>query len=85
MVENENGKPTGMLSRIVEKRSPEYTSIEHFGMVEDGIDKVDSEEVKKWAPAYENYSLTEKEGGTEFTVEMDVADAYRDFFEQGMA
>ena len=72
----------GMLSRIKENRPYEFISIEHIGLIKNG--KVDtlSEEVKKWIPAFENYTFIEKNDGTELTVEMDIDEAYKEMFDE---
>jgi hypothetical protein len=62
----------GMVSRIHENRLHEFISIEHLGIVHNGVEDTDSEEAKKWAPAYENYTFVGTNGGTELTVEMDI-------------
>ncbi len=77
LVDGENGKPSGILSKIVEKRAPEFTSIKHIGVVADGVDDSTSDNVKKWAPSFENYTLIEKDGGTEFIVDIDVAEEFQ--------
>lgn len=66
------GGEGGMVSRIAENRPNEYISIEHIGMVKNGIEDTTSEEVKKWAPAYENYSFVEQNGVTEVRVDLDM-------------
>jgi hypothetical protein len=62
----------GMVSRIRENRLHEFISIEHLGIVHNGVEDTDSEEAKKWAAAYENYTFVATNGGTELTVEMDI-------------
>lgn len=71
----------GMVSRIKENRPYAFISIEHLGFIKDGVVDTTSEEVKKWTPAFENYTFNEKEGGTEVAVDMDVADEYKAMFE----
>ena len=75
------GKEGGMLARIAENRPNEFLSIEHIGIINDGVVDTTSEEVKKWTPAFENYTFTEKDGGTELTIDVDVADEYKGMFE----
>ena len=70
----------GMVSVIAEYRPGKYLSIKHIGIVNHGIDDTDSDEVEAWPPAYENYTLTEIDGGTELRVEMDVPPEYADYF-----
>ncbi|KND47000.1 MAG: 2-oxoglutarate dehydrogenase complex, dehydrogenase component [Parcubacteria bacterium C7867-004] len=76
----ESGKDGGMVSRIKENRAYEFISIEHLGIMKDGVEDTTSEEAKKFAPAYENYTFSEKEGGTELSVDVDVAEEFADFF-----
>ena len=57
-----------MVSVIAENRPNEFLSITHICNVSRGIDDTDSAAVKAWAPAYENYTLREVEGGTEMAV-----------------
>jgi uncharacterized protein YndB with AHSA1/START domain len=77
----EDGKEGGMVSRIKENRKPEFLSIEHLGILKDGKEDMDSEEAKKWSPAFENYTLTEKEGGTLLKVDQDMQEEYKEMFE----
>lgn len=72
----------GMVSRIKENRPHEFISIEHIGIVHNGIEDTESAEARKWAPAYENYTFAEKNGGTELTVEMDVDAKGKENFEK---
>ena len=69
----------GMVASIVENKSNEFMSIKHLGMVKDGVEDLDSPEVKVWAGALENYTLKTVNGKTVLTVEIDIADAYKDY------
>lgn len=71
---------SGMVSRVVENRPNEYMSFEHLGEVKDGAEDRTSEKVKAWVGAKENYSLSEKDGGTELSIDTDMADEYVDMF-----
>jgi hypothetical protein len=46
----------GMVAEIAEHRPNEFISIRHLGMISDGVEDTESEEVRAWAPAYENYT-----------------------------
>lgn len=72
----------GMVSKIAESQPYEFVSIEHLGFFKNGVEDTESEEVKKWIPAFENYTFTEKDGGTEVLVELDLADEYKDMFNE---
>lgn len=78
----ETGKEGGMVSRIAENKPYEYISIEHVGIMKDGKEDTESEEARKWVPAFENYTFSEGGGKTELLVEMDSADEYVQMFEE---
>ena len=82
---NEDGTEGGMVSEIAESRKPEYISILHKGMItKDGTEDYTSEEVKKWAPMYENYIIEKADDNTtRFKLDMESPDEYYDMF-QGM-
>ncbi len=72
----------GMVATIAENRPNEFMSIKHLGMVKDGVEDLDSEQVKQWAGALENYTLKTVSGTTQLTVEMDIAQAYKEDFQK---
>ncbi len=56
----------GMLSRIAKNIPYEYVSIQHLGVIENGVEKPwDIENI-----GYENYTLTEKDGGIQVDIEL---------------
>ncbi len=67
-----NGK--GMVSKIAENVPNEYLSIEHLGMYDNGKEDFESDEVKKWAGAKENYTLNDLGGKTELLIYLDMDD-----------
>ncbi|MEX0896094.1 MAG: SRPBCC domain-containing protein [Patescibacteria group bacterium] len=80
---DENGENEGgMVSRIAENRQHEFISIEHLGILKNGVEDTESEEAKVWAPAYENYTFTEKNGGTEVSIDLDIAEQEKEAFEK---
>lgn len=78
----EGGEVGGMYSRIKENRMYEFVSIEHIGMIQNGVIDTTSEMVKKWTPAFENYTLTEVDGGTKLDIDVDIAEEYKIEFEK---
>lgn len=72
----------GMVSEIAENTPYEFISIKHLGIVSNGIEDTTSEEAKKWAPAYENYTFKETEGGTEVIVDMDAEETMAEEFKK---
>lgn len=79
-----DGKGHGMVSMINSKRENEFMSFKHLGNLINGVEDLDSPEVKDWAGALENYTLTDEAGGTELVVEIDVNDQFKDYFNETM-
>ena len=73
-------KGDGMYSSIQKKVPHELMSFRHLGAIKDGKEQPEDEETKKWSGAVEEYSLKERDGVTELTVEMDVTDDHIDYF-----
>ncbi|NUM47028.1 MAG: SRPBCC domain-containing protein [Anaerolineales bacterium] len=76
------GEEGGMVSRIAENKPYEFISIEHLGIVQNGVEDTTSEAARKWTPAFENYTFYEKDGATEVLVDIDVADEYAQMFNE---
>ena len=76
------GGEGGMVSRIKENRLHAFISIEHLGILHDGIEDTESPAAKQWAPASENYTFTDRDGGTELSIEMDIESKEKDNFEK---
>lgn len=72
----DGGPDMGMIAIVRECRKPEYVSVEHVGMIKGDEEDTTSEEVKKWTPAFENYTFTEVDGGTEVAIELDAAEEH---------
>lgn len=75
-----DGKGEGMVS-VIDKNIPnEFLSIKHLGMIKNGVEDMESEEVKKWSGALENYILKPTNGRTELIIDMDMAEEFKDYF-----
>lgn len=74
-----DGKGNGMVSEIAESIPAKFLSIRHLGNVINGEEDLYSEEVKKWAGAYENYTLTEVDGQTEWRITLDTVEDFMDY------
>ncbi len=79
---SEDGKKGGMLSEIAENIPNEYISIHHYGILEGENEITEGPQVDSWAPAYENYTFTEKNGITTVKVDVDTNEEYADYFDQ---
>jgi uncharacterized protein YndB with AHSA1/START domain len=78
---DENGNNEGgMVSRILKNVPYEYLSIEHIGIIENALEDTTSERAKSWAPAFENYTLSEKDGGTKVNIDQDLDEQYSQLF-----
>lgn len=76
----DNGNMGGMVSRIAENIPQKYVSIEHLGMVSNGIEITTGAEVEKWAGVHENYSFYDLGEKTLVKVDMESGGDYRDYF-----
>lgn len=72
---------SGMVSRIAANRPFDLLSIQHLGVMKDGIEDTSSEEMTSWSGAMEEYRFREVEGGTEVLVDTDTIEEYRKMFQ----
>lgn len=77
-----SGTEGGMVSRIKENRPYEFISIEHLGIINNGVEDTSSEAIKDWAGALENYTFIEKDGGTELIVDCDISEKEKPAMEE---
>src|SRR6266571_3789932 len=70
----------GMFSKIAAHRPNEFLSIMHLGTVKNGVEVKDNDE--GWAGAMENYTLREVDGRSTLTIEMDVTDEHKKYFDE---
>ncbi len=77
---NENND--GMHSVIAKKIDTEIMNFKHLGMVKNGIELPEDEISKSWSGATENYRLSEVNGITTLTIEMDIVEEYQDYFNE---
>jgi uncharacterized protein YndB with AHSA1/START domain len=70
----------GMVSTIDQLIENKLMSFKHLGMIKDGKEDLESEEVKKWAGLLETYILESSENKTTLSVEMDLADDHKEYF-----
>ena len=71
-----DGKIMGMLSHINENKKYQFISIEHRGMISGDTIDTTSDECKKWAESYENYTFTDLGEKTEVQIDMNIPDEY---------
>ena len=72
----------GMVAVIAENRRHEFLSIQHLGMIMNGVQDTESELAKAWTPSFENYRFTPAGSSTELEVTLDVPEQYVDFMNQ---
>ena len=77
--QDKDGNKSGLVSKIAKNDMFKYISIEHIGVVENGVEDTGSEKVKAWAPSFENYTFQSKdENETEFVLDMDMLEEWAD-------
>ena len=77
---DENGKKSGMVSKIIENIPNQLVEILHYGFLDGDNEITTGEQVEKWAGGTEVYRYEEINGVTKVTVTMDVVEDYKDFF-----
>lgn len=82
LVPDETGEMGGVVSRIRENRPHEAISIEHVGVIEDGVEDTSSAEVREWAGARETYTFTERGSTTRVEVEVDATAEAKAMFQK---
>ena len=75
-----DGSGNGLVSTIAKNVPNKFLSINHLGFVKDGVEDTESDAVKDWAGAIENYTLIEDRDITELKVDMDSTNEYKDYF-----
>lgn len=77
-----DGTGSGMIAEIAENIPYEFLSIRHLGEIINGKEDTTSDKVKEWAGSTENYTLTEKNGKTEWLTELDITEGFVDYFDK---
>jgi len=72
----------GLSSMVAKHVQNEFISIQHLGVIANGVEDFNSPETKKWSGALENYSVNENDGITELLVEMDSIEDYEVYFRE---
>ena len=82
VAQDADGNTQGMFSRMKANDRYKFISIEHLGGIKNGEIDTNSEEIKKWAPALENYTFVDKGEVTELIVEMQTSEEYKPAFNE---
>ena len=69
----------GMVAEVAEHRPQAFLSLRHLGFVKDGVEDTESEMVKAWAPAFENYTLTYAGLSAHLAVDIDVTPEFVEY------
>jgi uncharacterized protein YndB with AHSA1/START domain len=69
---------SGMVAVITENRPYEYISIKHIGYINGGVEDFDSDEVRSWAPVFENYSFSDVGETTRLEVSLEIAPVFEE-------
>jgi len=78
-----DGEGNGMVSTIDEMKKPEMLIFKHLGMIKDGKEDLESEEVKVWSGSLEKYYLSQKNGVTILKVEIATLPEYIGMLKSG--
>ena len=78
----EGGQKQGMVSEIAEHIPNQFVSIRHYGILDDGREITEGEQVEKWAGGFENYTFEERDGITTVTVDLDSTEEHTSYFSE---
>jgi hypothetical protein len=79
----EDGEGNGMVSTIEEMKKPEVLIFKHLGMIKDGKEDLESEEVKGWSGSLEKYFLSQNGDTTTVKVELATLPEYIGMLKSG--
>jgi hypothetical protein len=69
----------GMVSDVAEHRPQEFLSLRHIGFVKDGVEDTESEMVRAWTPALENYTLSYAGLSSHLAIDIDVTPEFEEY------
>lgn len=78
-----DGEGNGMVSTIEEMKKPEVLIFKHLGMIKDGKEDLESEEVKGWSGSLEKYFLSQNGYTTTVKVELATLPEYIGMLKSG--
>jgi hypothetical protein len=82
LAQDKNGQLQGMCSRIKENFEYQFISIEHFGLINDDVIDTESEQARKWTPAFENYTLNGSNNITDLVIDIQIDAGFKPMFEE---
>lgn len=77
---DKNGE--GLKGRVIEKESERLLSVEFVGVLKNGVEDPENEELDMWKGCVDAYILTEKDGVTVLTIESVVPEKYFEPFKK---
>ncbi|MEN8407513.1 ATPase [Acinetobacter genomosp. 33YU] len=78
-----DGEGNGMVSTIEEMKKPEVLIFKHLGMIKEGKEDLESEEVKGWSGSLEKYFLSQNGNTTTLKVELATLPEYIGMLKSG--
>jgi len=76
---DEKGEKGGLVSKIVDNRTDQFVSIQHYGLFKADKEITEGPDVEKWANGFENYSFEESNGTTLLIVDLDTTEDFINF------
>lgn len=79
---DEAGNKMGLISKIKENVPNQRITLEHFGLIQEGQEITEGEEVEAIKGATEQYTFVSKDGQTELIVKTEVFIELKDYFDE---
>ncbi len=79
---DESGNRMGLISKVIENVPFGQITLQHFGLIQEGKEITDGEEVEAIKGAIEQYTFVSKGGQTELEVKTEIFIELKDYFEE---
>lgn len=77
-----NGEKGGMVSEIAAHIPGQFVSIRHIGILKGDNEMLEGPDVDEWKGSLENYTFEFSAGVTTVTVDLDTADAFKEYMQE---
>lgn len=71
---------SGLVSTVLLHQPQEIISFQHAGVLKNGVEDFDNDEVKNWRDFKETYVVKEKDGITQLFIDQDITEEHADGF-----
>ncbi|PZX56766.1 SRPBCC domain-containing protein [Algoriphagus chordae] len=78
--QGEEGNSNGLVSKVIKNIPNKHVDVEHIGLLKEGVEITEGEEVEMWQGAHEKYSFKEKGADTLLSIDLDSTMEFEEYF-----